>query len=75
LYQELDQIRKAWVIIEPLGKRSLSEDIFANWGLTLINDYELVGEVLAPAGYRGSRNPTLQKIYKPKKQHRAANSI
>jgi hypothetical protein len=72
---QLDQIRKAWVITEPLGKRSLSEDILSNWGLTLINDYELVGEVLAPAGYRGSRNPTLQKIYKPKKQHRAANSF
>jgi hypothetical protein len=50
-----------------LGKRSLSEDILSNWGISLINDYELVGEVLAPAGYRGSRNPSLQKIYKPKK--------
>ena len=63
----VNQIRKAWLITEPLGKRSLSEDILSNWGLTLINDYELVGEVLAPAGYRGSRDPSLQKIYKPKK--------
>jgi len=63
----LEKIRKAWVITEPLGKRSLSEDILSNWGISLINDYELVGEVLAPAGYRGSRNPSLQKIYKPKK--------
>jgi hypothetical protein len=63
----LEKIRKAWVITEPLGERALSENILSNWGLTLINDYELVGEVLAPAAYRGSRNPSLQKIYKPKK--------
>jgi hypothetical protein len=63
----LEKIRKAWVITEPLGKRSLNEDILSNWGLTLSNDYELVGEVLAPPGYRDSRNPSLQKIYKPKK--------
>ena len=63
----LEQIRKAWVITEPLGRRALTEDILSNWGLTLINDYELVGEVLAPAGYRSSINPSLQKIYKPKK--------
>jgi hypothetical protein len=66
---QFDQIRKAWVITEPTGKRALNEEILSNLGLTLNNNYELIGEVLAPAGYRGSRNPSLQKIYKPKKQH------
>jgi hypothetical protein len=45
---------------------ALSEDILSNWGLSLENDYELVGEVLAPAGYRGASEPSVQKIYKPK---------
>jgi len=63
---QVEQIRKAWVITEPFGERALSDDILSNWGLTLINDYELVGEVLAPAEYRGTKNASQQKIYKPK---------
>ena len=62
----VDQIRKAWLITEPAGKRALDVDILSNWGLSLENDYELVGEVLAPAGYRGATKPSLQKIYRPK---------
>jgi hypothetical protein len=62
----VDQIRKAWVLTEPSGKLALNPDILSNWGLSLENDYELVGEVLAPAGYRGASEPSLQKIYKPK---------
>jgi hypothetical protein len=61
-----DQIRKAWVLTEPSRKRALNPGILSNWGLSLENEYELVGEVLAPAGYRGASEPSLQKIYKPK---------
>jgi hypothetical protein len=61
-----DQIRKACLITEPAGKRALDIDILSNWGLSLENDYELVGEVLVPAGYRDAIKPCLQKIYKPK---------
>lgn len=62
----VDQIRKAWVLTEPSGKLALNPDILSNWGLSLDNNYELVGEVLAPAGYRGASEPSVQKIYKPK---------
>lgn len=65
----VDQIRKAWVLTEPSGKLSLNPDILSNWGLSLENDYELVGEVLAPAGYRGASEPSLQKIYRPIVSH------
>jgi hypothetical protein len=61
-----NQIRKAWVITEPLGKRALNEEILSKLGLNLVNDYEMVGKVTAPACYRGSRNESLQVIYKPK---------
>lgn len=62
----VEQIKQAWVLTEPSGKLALNPDILSNWGLSLENDYELVGEVLAPAGYRGASEPSLQKIYKPK---------
>ena len=65
----VNQIRKAWVLTEPAGKRALDVDILSNWGLSLENDYELVGEVIAPAVYRGASKPSPQKIYKPKVSH------
>jgi hypothetical protein len=61
-----EKILKAWVLTEPSGKLALNPGILSNWGLSLENDYELIGEVLAPAGYRGASEPSLQKIYKPK---------
>jgi hypothetical protein len=62
----IDKVRKAWVLTEPSGKLALNPNILSNWGLSLENDYEIVGEVLAPAGYRGAREPSLQKVYKSK---------
>jgi hypothetical protein len=62
----VDEIKKAWVLTELSGERALGLDILANWGLSLENDYELVGEVIAPAVYRGAGKPCLQKLYKPK---------
>jgi hypothetical protein len=65
----VDKVRKAWVLTEPSGKLSLNPDILSNWGLSLENDYELVGGVLAPAGYRGASEPSPQKIYRPIVSH------
>lgn len=61
-----DEIQKSWLITEPSGKLALNPDILSNWRLSLENDYELIGEVMAPDGYRGASTNSLQKIYKPK---------
>jgi hypothetical protein len=58
-----DQLRDAWILVEPEGPRKLSPDILKPYGLDLDKDYVAVGMVDSPIGeYPKSYR---QKLLKP----------
>lgn len=58
-------LNRAWVLIEPDGKRALSLDVLSTLNRNLERDYKLVATIPMPAKYGGRRYDRVQALYKP----------
>jgi hypothetical protein len=63
-------LSRAWLLIAPGGRRSISADILSRFGLDLEADYQYVGSVSLPPGFGRDRRhtaPEQHRLYKAKK--------
>jgi len=60
-----EKISAAWVLLEPDGPRSISNDLMSSVGSTFPNGYSQVAAWETAAGAGGNLKPRHQELYKP----------
>jgi len=67
------EIKSSWILTEPYGPRSISEDVLSDLGLDLKSEYAYVGSVVVEAGLGGNKMDRKQNIYRPIKINNLQN--
>lgn len=59
------RLAEAWILTEPQGPRSISNDVIKSFSANLSSDYRLVSSWMTAEGAGGYEHARKQKLYKP----------
>ena len=68
------KIAKAWILVEPDGKRKISDEAVNSQGANFPNDYKQVGSWQTASGAGGYANPRTQILYAPVAQKKVLDA-